>query len=80
MGSEATWYLYGLSGLEETLNRNILHPTVRPNQQILYMERIPQNTCIYEDLPHKEASSLPRNKGRFYTTIKIQSPQKPRYT
>ena len=37
MGSEATWYLCGLSGVEETLNRNILHPTVRPNQQILYM-------------------------------------------
>ena len=28
---------------------------------------------------HKETSSSPRNKGRFYTTIKTQNPQKIRY-
>ena len=70
------WHLHGLSGLQETLNGNILRPTINPSQQNPYIGRILQNTCIYEDFPHKETSSLPRNKGRFYTTIKTQSPQK----
>ena len=73
MGSKAMWYLRGLSGLQETLKRNILHPTINPNQQSFYMERIPQNTCTYEDLPHKETSFSPRNKGQFYATIKTQN-------
>ena len=64
---------------QETLNGNVLHPMINPNQRKLHMGRISQNTCIYEDLPHKETSSLPRDEGRFYTTIKIQSPQKVRY-
>ena len=69
---KATWHLHGLSGLQETLNRNVLPPTINLNQRNLYMGRISQNTCIYEDLPHKETSSLLRNKSRFYTTIKTQ--------
>ena len=50
MDSKAMWHLHGLSGLHETPNENVLHPTIDPSQQNLYMGRIPQNTCIYEDL------------------------------
>ena len=64
----------GLSGLQETSNGNFLSPTINPNQQSLYMERIPQNTCIYENLPHKEMPSSPRNKSQFHTTIKNPKP------
>ena len=78
-GSKARWHLHGLNGLQETSNGNVLRPTINPNQRNLYMGRIPQNACIYEDLPHKKTHSLPRNKSRFYTTIKTQSPQKSRY-
>ena len=77
---KATWHLCGLSGLQGTLNGNVLHPTINPSQWNPYMGRIPQNTYIYEDLPHKETSSQSRNKSRFYTTIKTQNPQKTRYT
>ena len=49
-------------------------PRLTLNQRSPYMERIPQNTCINEDLPHKETSLPLRNKGQFYTTIKTQSP------
>ena len=34
---------------------------------------------IYDDLPHKETPFYARNKGRLYTIIKAQSPQKTRY-
>ena len=60
----------GLSGLKETSNGNVLSPTINPNQQSHYMERIPQNTCIYENLPHKDMPSSPRSKGQFHATIK----------
>ena len=59
-GSRATWCPCGLSGLQETSNENILRLTINPNQWNLYMVRIPWNTCIYEDLPHKETPSPPR--------------------
>lgn len=67
---KATWHLHGLSGLQEILNGNILLPTINLGQWNFYMGRIPQNTYIYKDLPHKATSSYPRNEGRFYTTIK----------
>ena len=54
-------------------------PQLTLTQRSLYMERIPQNTCINEDLPHKETPLPLRNKCRFYTTIKTQNPQKSRY-
>ena len=76
---EAMWHLHDLSGLQETLNRNVLHPTINPNQWNPKMGRIPQNTCVYKDLPHKETSSSARNEGYFHTTIKTQNPQKTRY-
>ena len=38
------------------------------------MKRIPQNTCIYENIPHKEMPFSSRNKGRFHTTIKNSKP------
>ena len=66
----------GLSDLQETLNGNVLSPAINPNQQSLYMEKIPQNTCTYENLPHKEMHSSPRNKSRFHTTIKNPKPSK----
>ena len=78
--SKATWHLHGLNGLQETPNRNALCATINSSQRNPYIGRIPQNTYIYEDLLYKETSSSPRNKGRFYTTIKTQSPQKVRYT
>ena len=64
----------GLSGLQETSNGNVLSPTINPNQQSLYKERITQNTYIYENLPHKEMPSLSRNKGQFRTTIRNPKP------
>ena len=63
-----------LSVLKETLNGNVLSPMINPNQQSLYMERILQNTCIYENLPYKEMPSSPRNKGWFHATIKNPKP------
>ena len=54
---EATWHLHGLSSLQETLNGNVLHLTINPSQWNPNMGRIPQNTCVYEDLPHKEIPS-----------------------
>ena len=68
-GNEAIWHPRGLSDLQETSNGNVLSPTINPKQQSLFMERIPQNTCIYENLPHKEMPSSPRNKGRFHIII-----------
>ena len=50
MDSKAMWHLHGLSGLQETPNGNVLHPTIDPSQQNLYIGIILQNTCIYEDL------------------------------
>ena len=49
-GSRATWHLRGLSGLQEISKGNVLHPTIDPSQQNLYIGIILQNTCIYEDL------------------------------
>ena len=69
MSNEAMSHPRGLSGLQETSNGNVLSPMINPNQQSLFMERIPQNTCIYKDLPHKEMPSSPRNKGRFHTPL-----------
>jgi len=40
------------------------------------MKRIPQNTCIYKNIPHKEMPFSPRNKGWFHTTIKNSKPSK----
>ena len=54
---KATRHLHGLSGLQGTLNGNVLHFTINPSQWNPYMERILQNTDIYEDLSHKETSS-----------------------
>ena len=55
---EVTWHPHGLSS---------------PNQQNRYMERIPQNMYLYEDLPFKEKFLFPKKeKSRFYTTIKTQ--------
>ena len=64
----------GLGGLQETSNVNVLSPMINPNQRSLYTERIPQNTCIYENLPHKEMPSSPRNKGQFHTIIRNPKP------
>ena len=64
----------GLSGLQEISNGNVLSPMINPNQRSLYMERILQNTCIYENLSHKEMPSSPRNKCRFHATIKNLKP------
>ena len=36
----------------------------QPQQRNLYKERIPQNTCINENLPYKERPSPPRNEDR----------------
>ena len=47
---------------------------INPNQRNLHKKRIPPNTCINENLPHKERSSPPRNEGQFYTTIKTPKP------
>ena len=44
----------GLSGLQETSNGNVFSPTINPNQQSLYTEKIPQNTCIYENFPTRK--------------------------
>ena len=65
MNTEAMCHLHGLVSPQATLNGNILHPTINPSQQNLYMGRISQNMYIYKDLPHKEKSSWPRNKGWF---------------
>ena len=54
---EATWHLHGLSSLQETLNGNVLYPTINPSQWNLSMGRILQNTYVYEDLPYKELPS-----------------------
>ena len=78
LGSEATWHLRGLSGLQGTLYGNVLHAMTKTYQRSLYKERIPQNTYINEDLPHKETPSPLRNKGRLYITIKTQNQQKSR--
>ena len=51
---EATWHLHDLSNLQETLNRNVLYPTINLSQWNPKMGTILQNTCIYKDLPHKE--------------------------
>ena len=40
------------------------------------MERILQNTCVNENLPHKEMPSSPKNKGQFHATIKKPKPSK----
>ena len=53
-GSKVTWHPHGLSSPQETSNVNVLGLTINPNQQNLFMERIPQNTYIYEDFPYKE--------------------------
>ena len=74
MGNEATWHLRGLSGFKETSNKNVLSPTINRNQQSLYMKKILQNTCIYENLSHKEMPYSPRNKCRFHATIKNLKP------
>lgn len=71
---KAKWYPRGLSGLQGILIGNILYLTIDPNQWNPYMGRIPQNTYIYLDLPHKETSSYPRNRSQFYTTIKNPKP------
>ena len=64
----------GLSGLQETLNGNVLSPMINPNQQSPYTERIPQNSCIYENLPHKEMPLCQETKGWFHTTIRNPKP------
>ena len=51
---EAMWYLHGLSSLQETLNGNVLHPMINLSQWNPNMRRIPQNTYVYEDFPHRE--------------------------
>ena len=73
-GNEAIWHPRGLSDLQETSNGNVLSPMINPKQQSAFMERIPQNMCIYENLPHKKMPSSPRNKGRIHTTIKNLKP------
>ena len=62
MGSKSTWHQRGLSGLQETSKGNVLRPTINLNQRNLYIERIPRDTYIYEDLPHKKTSSSPRKQ------------------
>ena len=52
-------YIRGLSGPQETLKENFLHPTVNPNQRNLYIEK---SRKICEDPPHKERSSLSRKQ------------------
>ena len=70
---EVTWHPHGLSSPQETLKGNVLLLTINPNQQNRYMERIPQNMYLYEDLPFKEKFLFPKKeKSRFYTTIKTQ--------
>ena len=38
---EAMWHLHGLSSLQETLNGNVLYPTINPGQWNPKMGRIP---------------------------------------
>ena len=47
---------------------------INPNQKGPHKERIPQDTCINEDLPYKERSSLPRNECQLYVAIKTPRP------
>jgi len=61
MDTKATCRLHGLGSPQAILNGNILGPTINPSQRNLYIGRISQNMYIYEDLPHKEKSSWPRN-------------------
>ena len=35
-----------------------------------YKKRIPQDTCIYENLPYKERPSPPRNECQLYANYK----------
>ena len=53
---------------------SFLYPKINPNKRNPYKERIPQSMCINKDLPYKERSSLLRNKGQLYTTIKTSKP------
>ena len=62
MDRKATWHLHGLSGLQETRSGNVLHPMINHNQQNLYMGRISQNTCIYENLPPQGNIFLTKKK------------------
>ena len=57
-----------------SIQGNILHPMINPNQESPHKERIPQDTCINEDLPYKERPSPPRNKCQLYATIKTPKP------
>ena len=56
------------------IHGNGLCPTINPNQRNPYNKRIPQSTCINEDLPYKERPSPPRNKCQLYSTIKTPKP------
>ena len=62
MDIKATWHLHDLSDLQGTLNGNVLHLTINPSQWNLNVERISQNTYIYEDLPHKGNISLSKKR------------------
>ena len=53
MDIKAAWNLHGLSGLQGTINENVLHLMINASQWNPNMGRISQNTCVYEDLPHK---------------------------
>ena len=57
-----------------SIQGNILHLTISPNQGNPHKERIPQDTCIYENLPYKERPSPPRNGCQLYATIKTSKP------
>ena len=56
------------------IHGNGLCPTINLNQRNPYNKRIPQSTCINEDLPYKERPSPPRNKCQLYSTIKTPKP------
>ena len=75
MGSKSTWHQRGLSGLQETSKGNVLRPTINLNQWNLYIERIPRDTYIYEDLPHKETSSSPRKQRSILHYYKNPKPK-----
>ena len=60
----------GLAWPRISIQGNILLPMINPNQKGPHKEKIPQDTCINEDLPYKERSSPSRNECQLYFTIK----------
>ena len=69
----------GISNLQGNLNGNILHSTIDRSQGISIWEESHEISTFIRISLHMEVSSWPRNKSRFYSTIKTPSPPKTRY-